>query len=234
MKTNRILKIAGITSFIAVAAIWLGTQLIDNGAYKTSMLSRISVLAVLAIALWTLPRKGTIAWEKPLLFCSFLLAALGDGLLSLQMTVPGIGAFLSAQVLNTIIFTRRIGAHAGHVTTVRSRIYRCVSGLIVAGAILGYIVPRVSGGIMIAAVCAYVAMITVMAVQAVSAYVAAPAGNLKQLWGRSAIGGVSQLASDVMLGYTMFVGPFIAHDFIVMGTYWLAIWLYAASLKPAE
>ena len=95
-------------------------------------------------------------------------------------------------------------------------------------------IPRIHGEATVVAIGVYTIMIVTMAVQAVSAYFAAPAGRTKQLWFRSAVGGIAQLISDTLLGFSMFVGPFPAHDFLVMTTYWLAIWLYAASLQPKK
>ena len=232
MNRNRITRVLGTSGFIATAGIWLGTQLIDGGAYKMSALSRISVLAVPTIMLWAAGRKGTVAKEKPLLLSSLALATLGDALLSMQGTIPGIAAFLGSQLLNTVIFTRRIGAHKNRVTSPRARLYRVIIGLTATGIFMVSMIPRVHGAATGIAVSAYIVMITAMAVQAMSAYFAAPIGATKKLWARSAAGGVSQLISDMMLGYSMFVGPFPGHDFLIMGTYWLAIWLYAASLEP--
>lgn len=235
MTQQRITRILGVSSFIAIASIWLSTQYIHQVALKTSPLSQISIFAVPAIMLWVSTRKGSIVHEKLLLMCSFLLAAAGDTLLSLHLLLPGIIAFLGSQIVNIVIFTRRIGIyHPNHITTGRTRLWRCLAGLIVACAYLVIMIPRIHGEATVVAIGVYTIMIVTMAVQAVSAYFAAPAGRTKQLWFRSAVGGIAQLISDTLLGFSMFVGPFTAHDLLVMTTYWLAIWLYAISLPPKK
>ncbi|MCC5812924.1 MAG: lysoplasmalogenase [Ectothiorhodospiraceae bacterium] len=143
---------------------------------------------------------------RSLLAVGLVLSGIGDVLLALEgLFVPGLGAFLLAQVVYTALF----------LTQFRWRISRLPwAALIVAYALACslFIIPETGG--MKAVTTAYMIAISLMAISA------GFRADKNFLW--VAVGALIFMVSDTLIAINLFVAPFDYSNVAIMATYYAA------------
>ena len=172
-----------------------------------------------------LPVLCLIAWLAPFadadhrrIAMALALSAIGDVLLEFQppFFVPGLVAFLGAQVVYIVAFTARDR---------RPQWLRAApAALFGIGAYL-WLAPSLGG--LRGAVAAYILAICLMLWRA-WATVGGP--HPPRLARFAAIGATAFALSDILVAYNRFVAPVLALKFLLMVLYWSAQWLIAASV----
>ena len=163
-----------------------------------------------AVCLSLLTLKAVPGLRGKLLSAALLFCAAGDAALGFEkgehLTI-GLGLFLVAQVLFVVTFTREFKIQ-------KSRILG--AAFLVAYAVLMAIILTPSLEDMALLVYVYLTVITVMGITATLRY---PTSNLV------VCGAISFIASDSMLAIEEFRDPFPASDYLVMITYYVALFL---------
>lgn len=190
--------------------------------------SKVGLLVVPQVMWWAAKRKPlSTPLEKKLMMVGFGLSTIGDACLSLLQAglMPGIGAFMGAQVINTAAFCQRAPFAA--------RKAPFVTYLSLAAGYVWFMWPHLGSPILKVGIALYAASIALMAAQATAAAMWAGKGTkARRYWQRAAIGGALQFLSDAILGYNLFVAPLPAAAALVLLPYWASQALYAASLAP--
>jgi uncharacterized membrane protein YhhN len=170
----------------------------------------VPAICLSALALWAVPGLRGRLLSAALLFC-----ATGDAALGYEhgenLTI-GLGLFLVAQVLFVVTFTRDFKVQ-------KPRIPGAI--FLVAYALLMAFVLRPTLEDMALPVYVYLTVITIMGITAAFRY---PASGLV------ICGALFFIASDSMLAIAEFRGPFRASEYLVMITYYLAIFLIACGM----
>jgi uncharacterized membrane protein YhhN len=177
------------------------------------------IKAIPAICLLTLALKAVPGLRGKLLSAALLFCAAGDAALGFEkgenLTI-GLGLFLVAQVLFVVTFTRNFKIQ-------KSRIPGAV--FLVAYAVLMAIILTPSLEDMALPVYVYLTVITVMGISAALRY---PTSKLV------VCGALFFIASDSMLAIEEFRGAFPASDYLVMVTYYAALFLIAYGFMRAS
>ena len=173
----------------------------------------IPAICLSVLALTAIPGLRGKLLATALLFCAAGDAALayGDG----DHLTVGLGLFLVAQVLFVVTFTRDFRIQ-------KPRIPGAV--FLVVYAVLMALILRPSLEDMALPVYVYLTVITIMGITAAFRY---PTGALV------VCGALFFIASDSMLAIEEFRDPFPASDYLVMITYYLALFLIAYGLVRA-
>ena len=168
------------------------------------------VKSIPAVCLSLLALKAVPGLRGKLLSAALLFCAAGDAALGFEkgehLTI-GLGLFLVAQVLFVVTFTREFKIQ-------KSRILG--AAFLVAYAVLMAIILTPSLEDMALLVYVYLTVITVMGITATLRY---PTSNLV------VCGALFFIASDSMLAIVEFRDPFPASDYLVMITYYVALFL---------
>ena len=176
------------------------------------------VKSIPAVCLSLLALKAVPGLRSKLLSAALLFCAAGDAALGFEkgenLTI-GLGFFLVAQVLFVVTFTRDFKIQ-------KPRIPGAV--FLVAYAVLMACILTPSLEDMALPVYVYLTVITVMGISAAMRY---PTSNLV------VCGALFFIASDSMLAIEEFRDPFPASDYLVMITYYLAIFLIAYGFVKA-
>ena len=172
-----------------------------------------------------LPVLCLFAWLAPFpdadhrrIAMALALSAIGDLLLEFQppFFVPGLVAFLGAQVVYIVAFTARDR---------RPQWLRAVpAALFGAGAYL-WLAPSLGG--LRGAVAAYIVAICVMLWRA---WATVGGTHPQRLAAFAAVGATAFALSDILVAYNRFVAPVLALKVLLMVLYWTAQWLIAASV----
>lgn len=197
-------------------------------AYVTGMLLD---LYALRLATKALPVLCLVAWLAPFpdadhrrIAMGLALSAVGDVLLEFEPSffVPGLVAFLGAQVTYTVAFVAR---------TRRPCLARAAAAALVGVAAFLWLAPAL--GALRLPVLAYVCAICLMLWRAWS--LPGDPALQPRLAAFAALGATSFVASDLLVAYNRFVAPVLALQVLLMLLYWAAQWLIAASVdrRPA-
>lgn len=197
-------------------------------AYVTGMLLD---LYALRLATKALPVLCLVAWLAPFpdadhrrIAMGLALSAVGDVLLEFEPSffVPGLVAFLGAQVTYTVAFVAR---------TRRPCLARAAAAALVGVAAFLWLAPAL--GALRLPVLAYVCAICLMLWRAWS--LPGDPALQPRLAAFAALGATSFVASDLLVAYNRFVAPVLALQVLLMLLYWTAQWLIAASVdrRPA-
>jgi uncharacterized membrane protein YhhN len=181
----------------------------------------------LRLATKVVPVLCLIAWLAPFpdadhrrIAMGLGLSAVGDVLLGFEPAffVPGLVAFLGAQLTYTVAFVAR---------TRRPRLLRALpAALLGAGAFL-WLEPEL--GTLRLPVLAYICAICVMLWRAWAQ--PGDAALSPRLASFAALGATSFMLSDLLLAYNRFIAPELALQVLLMLLYWAAQWLIAASVR---
>lgn len=183
----------------------------------------LATALVIATAALRVPRTDP---RRNGLLAGLALSWLGDvALLWPQGFLAGLVAFLLAHLAYLWTFTRRAGFAAWPPAF--------VGYFAVAGAIAAFVWPGVPGPMRLP-VLLYVACLASMAAQAAVQWrVLRAAGDAAAAGAAlAAAGGALFVASDALLAINRFRMPLPAASLWVLGTYWAAQWLIAASMVP--
>jgi uncharacterized membrane protein YhhN len=176
------------------------------------------VKSIPAICLSVLALMAVPGLRGKLLSAALLLCAAGDAALAYEdgenLTV-GLGLFLVAQILFVVTFTRDFKIQ-------KPRIPGAV--FLVTYAVLMAFILTPSLEDMALPVYVYLTVITIMGITATSRY---PTSGLV------VCGALFFIASDSMLAIEEFRGPFPASEYLVMITYYLAIFFIACGMVRA-
>ena len=177
------------------------------------VIKSVPAICLSALALWAVPGLRGRLLSAALLFCAAGDAALGyeDG----ENLTIGLGMFLVAQVLFVVTFTRDFKFQ-------KPRIPGAI--FLIAYAVLMAIMLTPSLEDMALPVYVYLTVITIMGITAAFRY---PTSGLV------VCGALFFIASDSMLAIAEFRGPFPASEYLVMITYYLAIFLIAYGIVRA-
>lgn len=188
-------------------------------------------LYALRLATKALPVLCLVAWLAPFpdadhrrIAMGLALGAVGDVLLEFEPSffVPGLVAFLGAQVTYTVAFVAR---------TRRPCLARAAAAALVGAAAFLWLAPAL--GALRLPVLAYVCAICLMLWRAWS--LPGDPALQPRLAAFAALGATSFVASDLLVAYNRFVAPVLALQVLLMLLYWTAQWLIAASVdrRPA-
>jgi len=177
------------------------------------VIKSIPAICLAALALWVIPGLRGRLLSAALLFCAAGDAALGyeDG----ENLTIGLGLFLVAQVLFVMTFTRDFKVQNPRIPGAL---------FLVAYAVLMAFILTPSLEDMKLPVYVYLTVITVMGVTAALRY---PTSGLV------VCGALFFIASDSLLAIAEFRDPFRASEYLVMITYYLAIFLIAYGMVRA-
>ncbi|MFN5011560.1 MAG: lysoplasmalogenase [Gammaproteobacteria bacterium] len=207
MRRDRLLLIVGL---LAAAAYFYGL-LADQ--YMLRLFTK--PLPVLCLFAWLAPFPDA---DHRRIAMALALSAIGDLLLEFQppFFVPGLVAFLGAQVVYIVAFTARDR---------RPQWLRAVpAALFGAGAYL-WLAPSLGG--LRGAVAAYIVAICVMLWRA---WATVGGTHPQRLAAFAAVGATAFALSDILVAYNRFVAPVLALKVLLMVLYWTAQWLIAASV----
>lgn len=178
----------------------------------------LATITTLLIALRAAPPVST---RYRALICAGLVASLaGDVFLMLpgDRFIAGLASFLVAHLLYITAFASEKGGLRNPAAALTIGIF--------AAAMLAWLWPDL--GALRLPVGAYVTVIAVMGWQAFARWGHSPGAE------RAAIGALSFLASDSALAVSRFRGEFAGSTLLVLGTYWLAQWLFARSVQRTD
>ena len=155
-----------------------------------------------------------LAWQNraPALALALLVASAGDVLLAYDAFVPGLAAFLVAQLFYAVLFARRFQWRGDRLPLV-------LMLLLWSGSLLLLIGPQL--GALAVPVYAYVVAILTMGLAALL--------SRQRLW-PGAAGAACFILSDSLIALGLFQTPLPAHGWAVMATYYLAQWLITNAL----
>lgn len=180
----------------------------------------------LRLATKAIPVLCLIAWLAPFpdadhrrIAMALAFSVVGDMLLALEppMFVPGLVAFLGAQVVYIVAFTARDR---------RPQWLRAVpAALFGIGAFL-WLAPHL--GALQGPVAAYIAAICIMLWRAWA--LVGGGAHPPRLAILAALGATAFAASDMLVAYNRFVAPVLSLQVLLMVLYWGAQWLIAASV----
>lgn len=197
---------------LAAAAAHLYGLVVDHHALRLAT----KAIPVLCLIAWLAPFPDA---DHRRIAMALAFSAIGDIFLGFEppFFVPGLVAFLGAQVVYTVAFTARDR---------RPQWLRAVpAALFGAGAYL-WLAPSL--GTLRAPVAAYIVAICLMLWRAFAlpgSTVVAP-----RLAAFTAIGAGCFALSDILVAYNRFVAPVLALKVLLMLLYWGAQWLIAASV----
>jgi len=200
---------------LAVASLALGAgylAALPAYPYAGSPILKGLSIATLALLPW-ISKAAARRGDAGLLSAALVASAMGDVLLDVgpeRLFVPGLGAFLMAHLVYTVLFVRN-----------RSRLPSIgASRRLMVAAVLGYavlftlwIAPNL--GPLKIPVALYVCAITAMIVTALGS---------RFDW-RVCVGALLFLASDSMLAAAKFKAPFAGRGYLVWATYYTAQYL---------
>lgn len=207
MRRDRLLLIIGL---LAAAAYFYGL-LADQ--YTLRLLTK--PIPVLCLIAWLAPFPDA---DHRRIAMALALSAIGDLLLEFQppFFVPGLVAFLGAQVVYIVAFTARDR---------RPQWLRAVpAALFGIGAYL-WLAPSLGG--LRGAVAAYIVAICLMLWRA---WATLGGPHPQRLATYAAVGATAFALSDVLVAYNRFVAPVLALKVLLMVLYWSAQWSIAASV----
>ena len=179
----------------------------------------------LRLATKAIPVLCLIAWLAPFpdadhrrIAMALVFSAVGDLLLELvpPMFVPGLVAFLGAQVVYIVAFTARDRRPRWPLAL--------PAGLFGIGAFL-WLAPHL--GALRGPVAAYIVAICLMLWRA---WALVGGAHPRRLAVFAALGATAFAASDLLVAYNRFVAPVLALKVLLMLLYWAAQWLIAASV----
>lgn len=207
-ESQRILLLTAIVFAVAYVATLPFRPYFGDFAIKS-----VPAICLSALALWAVPGLRGRLLSAALLFCAAGDAALGyeDG----ENLTIGLGLFLVAQILFVVTFTRDFKSQ-------NSRISGAV--FLIAYAMVMALVLRPKLEDMALPVYLYLTVITVMGITAVFRHPT----SLPVIFGAFFF-----IASDSMLAIAEFRDPLPASDYLVMITYYLAIFLIACGMVRA-
>ncbi len=196
---------------LAAAAAFFFGLLTDHYALRLAT----KAIPVLCLIAWLVPFTDI---DHRRIAMALAMSAVGDLFLEFEppFFVPGLIAFLGAQVVYIVAFTARDR---------RPQWLRAVpAALFGIGAYL-WLAPSLGG--LRGAVAAYIVAICLMLWRAWSTVGGAYPPRLAQF---AALGATAFALSDVLVAYNRFVEPVLALKVLLMALYWAAQWLIAASV----
>lgn len=207
MRRGRLLLLIGL---LAAAAYFYG---LVADQYMLRLFTK--PLPVLCLIAWLAPFPDA---DHRRIAMALALSVIGDILLEFEppFFVPGLVAFLGAQVVYIVAFTAR-----DH----RPQWLRAApAALFGIGAYL-WLAPSLGG--LRGAVAAYVVAICLMLWRA---WATLGGAHPQRLAGFAAVGATAFALSDILVAYNRFIAPVLALKVLLMVLYWTAQWLIAASV----
>jgi len=207
MRRGRLLLLIGLLA----AAVYFYGLLADQ--YMLRLFTK--PIPVLCLIAWLAPFPDA---DHRRIAMALALSAIGDIFLEFEppFFVPGLVAFLGAQVVYIVAFTARDR---------RPQWLRAVpAALFGAGAYL-WLAPSLGG--LRGAVAAYIVAICLMLWRA---WATVGGAHPQRLAVFAAVGASAFALSDVLVAYNRFVAPVLALKVLLMVLYWTAQWLIAASV----
>jgi len=176
------------------------------------------IKAIPAISLSALALVTVSGSRGKLLFASLLLCAAGDVALEIgaeQYFIIGLGFFLIAQIMFIVTFSRDFKMQKSRIAIIAIlAIYALAMAIVMTPSLREMAIPVYS----------YLVVITLMGIFAALR----AARNKLTLYGA-----VSFIVSDSIIAINKFMMPVPAADYLVMGTYYLALFLITFGyLKP--
>lgn len=207
MRRGRLLLLIGLLA----AAVYFYGLLADQ--YMLRLFTK--PIPVLCLIAWLAPFPDA---DHRRIAMALALSAIGDIFLEFEppFFVPGLVAFLGAQVVYIVAFTARDR---------RPQWLRAVpAALFGAGAYL-WLAPSLGG--LRGAVAAYIVAICLMLWRA---WATVGGAHPQRLAVFAAVGASAFALSDILVAYNRFVAPVLALKVLLMVLYWTAQWLIAASV----
>jgi uncharacterized membrane protein YhhN len=207
MRRDRLLLLIGL---LAAAAYLYG---LSADHYMLRLFTK--PVPVLCLIAWLAPFPDA---DHRRIAMALALSVIGDIFLEFEppFFVPGLVAFLGAQVVYIVAFTARDR---------RPQWLRAVpAALFGAGAYL-WLAPSLGG--LRGAVAAYIVAICVMLWRA---WATVGGTHPQRLAAFAAVGATAFALSDILVAYNRFVAPVLALKVLLMVLYWTAQWLIAASV----
>jgi len=207
MRRGRLLLLIGLLA----AAVYFYGLLADQ--YMLRLFTK--PIPVLCLIAWLAPFPDA---DHRRIAMALALSAIGDIFLEFEppFFVPGLVAFLGAQVVYIVAFTARDR---------RPQWLRAVpAALFGAGAYL-WLAPSLGG--LRGAVAAYIVAICLMLWRA---WATVGGAHPQRLAVFAAVGATAFALSDILVAYNRFVAPVLALKVLLMVLYWTAQWLIAASV----
>ena len=206
-------------SLLAIAGAWMGGDWLWLHYLGKPLATVCILLFAASVQTAVSPRyRGAV-------LAGLGLSLVGDVLLMLPMDafLPGLVAFLIAHVFYIAAFASG--------SSPRARVVSFLPWLVIAGANLAELLPRIDGALR-GPVLAYVAVLVTMAALAM-ARLRTPA--LAQAHPHSvryaAAGGACFVVSDSLLAWDRFAGGVPLSALLVLSTYWIAQWCIAQSVR---
>jgi len=191
-------------------------------------LSKVMLMPLLIVAVY----RQTTAEERKtaairMLFGALLLSGIGDALLIGQgegYFVGGLSAFLCAHMVYVSLFVQRHRSYSAGLTATSWVDQKTWPAILIPVGVLYYLYPSLGG--MIFPVLAYITVITLMWLLALSNFVRSRSSDSShEGWGPSVLltlGASLFVVSDAVLAFEKFIAPFPGARLTVMGTYILA------------
>lgn len=204
---DRLLLSIGLTA----AAAYLFGLVGDHYALRLAT----KALPVLCLAAWLAPFPDA---DHRRIAMALAFSAVGDLLLEFQppFFVPGLVAFLGAQVVYIVAFTARDR---------RPQWLRAVPAALFGAASFLWLAPHL--GALRGAVAAYMVAICLMLWRA---WASVGGRHPRRLAVFAALGATAFALSDLLVAYNRFIAPVLALKALLMLLYWAAQWLIAASV----
>ncbi len=178
--------------------------------------------AIILVMAWN--REGDLAARRTAVLAGLALSWVGDvALMFPGGFLAGLIAFLLAHLAYLWAFTRQVRPFSD---------WRPFAAwYAVAGLVLWQLWPGVGAALRVP-VAAYVLCLASMAAQAACWWLSARRTGMAVFARRAAWGGALFVASDATLAWNRFLEPVPASALWILGTYWAAQLLIAASLRP--
>ncbi len=220
---------AWLAAALVGAVVTIGAQL---GGHWT-LHAAFKPATTIAIWLWARSREGDLPSRQRWIEAGLALSLVGDvALMWPQGFIAGLVAFLLAHLAYIVAFSHGVGF-------ARHRLPFVAYGA-VAAVVVSILWPHIGADLRVP-VLAYVVCLACMAAQATAWWLHARRSDTRASAGTrplaahaalAALGGACFMASDACLAINKFMQPLPAAPLIVLGTYWIAQALIAASLLP--
>jgi len=213
--------------YILIAFVHLAFIYIDGGISESSAVSKVLLMPVLMVMVFSTPFKRSFLTEKFILLAALLFSWLGDILLldlleKDDFFIFGLSSFLITQILYFTLFNRTAGIH--RIFMDKRKLVAALVVLLWVGLVFNDLYPGL--GDYLIPVSVYVAMISLMALASINRL---DRVNFKSfLWVFS--GAVFFMASDMFIAMSRFIAPFSLDRLIIMGTYIIAQFLIVEGL----
>ncbi len=216
---HRVRALAAATAASALLAIF-GPSLLG----LPWLLHVFKPLTTVLVIVYAWPRGADAPAMRRWVLAGLALSLVGDVALlwPQQGFLPGLVAFLLAHLAYVMAFTRD--------TRLAARWWPFAAYAAVAGGILAGLWPSVPAALK-GPVLAYVVFLASMAAQALVRWRTRPQDAGART---GALGAALFVASDACLAFDRFHAPLPAAALLILGSYWLAQWCIASSLRGAR